>query len=53
MMWIEMMNLKNCFSDLYDRFMFKYRVDKPEYDADEDNEALFDAIFGRDLEDER
>lgn len=49
----KMMNLKNGFSNLYDKFMSKYKVEKPEYDADEDNEALFDAIFGHDLEDER
>lgn len=48
----KMMNLKNGLSNLYDKFMSKYKVEKPEYDADEDNEALFDAIFGRDLEDE-
>ena len=47
-----MMNIKNGFSNLYDKFMKKYTVDKPEYDADESNEALFDAIFGHDLEDE-
>lgn len=47
-----MMNLKNGLSNLYDKFMSKYKVEKPEYDADEDNEALFDAIFGHDLEDE-
>jgi len=48
----KMMNLKNGLSNLYDKFMSKYKVEKPEYDADEDNEALFDAIFGHDLEDE-
>lgn len=48
----KMMNLKNAFSDRYDKFMKKYTVDKPEYNADENNEALFDAIFGHDLEDE-
>ncbi len=49
----KMMNLKNGLSNLYDKFMSKYKVEKPEYDADEDNEALFDAIFGHDLEEER
>lgn len=48
----KMMNLKNGFSNLYDKFMKKYTVDKPEYDVDESNEALFDAIFGHDLENE-
>lgn len=48
----KMMNLKNTLSDLYDKYMAKYTVEKPEYDADEDDEAMFEAIFGRDLEDE-
>lgn len=48
----KMMGLKNSLSDLYDKYMKKYTVDKPEYDADESDEALFEAIFGRDLEDE-
>lgn len=42
----KMMNLKNGLSNLYTKFMKKYTVEKPEYDDDEDNEALFDAIFG-------
>lgn len=48
----KMMNLKNALSDRYDSFIKKYTVEKPEYNADEEDEALFDAIFGRDLEDE-
>ena len=44
--------MKNTLSDLYDKYMAKYTVEKPEYDADEDDEAMFEAIFGRDLEDE-
>lgn len=42
----KMMGLKNAFSNLYSKFMKKYTVEKPEYNDDEDNEALFDAIFG-------
>lgn len=42
----RMMNLKNGASDLYTKTMNKYTVKKPEYKDDEDNEALFDAIFG-------
>ena len=40
------MRLKNGLSNLYDRYMKKYTVNKPEYKDDEDNEVLFDAIFG-------
>lgn len=42
----KMMGLKNGFSNMYEKFMKKYTVDKPEYDADEDDEALFEAVFG-------
>lgn len=42
----KMMGIKNGFSNLYTKFMKKYTVDKPEYDNDENSEALFDAIFG-------
>ena len=47
----KMMGLKNGLSNLYTKFMKKYTVEKPEYDDDEDNEALFDAIFGSTIED--
>ena len=42
----KMMGIKNGFSNSYTKFMKKYTVDKPEYDNDENSEALFDAIFG-------
>ena len=48
----KMMNLKNSLSDLYDKYMAKYTVEKPEYNADEADDAVFETIFGRDLEDE-
>lgn len=48
----KMMGLKNGFSNLYTKFMQKYTVEKPEYDDDEDNEALFDAIFGGTVDDD-
>ena len=44
----KMMGLKNGLSNLYSKFMKKYTVEKPEYKGDENNEALFDAIFGSD-----
>jgi hypothetical protein len=49
----KMMGLKNGLSNLYNRFMKKYTVEKPEYDSDENSDALFDAIFGGDLSDEQ
>ena len=42
----KMMGLKNAFSSLYDRFMAKYTVRKPEYQEEADSEELFDKIFG-------
>lgn len=42
----KMMGLKNGLSNLYTKFMKQYTVEKPEYEEDEDSEALFDAIFG-------
>lgn len=42
----KMMGLKNAFSNLYTKYMKRYTVEKPEYEDDEDSEALFDAVFG-------
>lgn len=42
----KMMGLKNGVSNLYTKFIKKYTVEKPEYNDNEDGEALFDAIFG-------
>jgi len=42
----KMMGLKNGLSNLYNKFIKKYTVERPEYNEDEDNEALFDAVFG-------
>ena len=47
----KMMGLKNAFSPLYDRFIKKYTVNKPQYDEESDSEALFDQIFGTNLDD--
>lgn len=41
----KMMGLRNAFSTLYDKFMKKYTVNKPEMN-EEDEEALFNQIFG-------
>jgi hypothetical protein len=47
-----MMGLKNGFSALYEKFIKKYTVNKPQYDEDEDSETLFNQIFGEIKEDE-
>lgn len=48
----KMMGLKNAFSSLYERYIAKYTVKKPEYDEDTDSEILFDKIFGKNIDDE-
>lgn len=49
----KMAGIKNGLSNLYDKYMSKYTVEKPEYyNDDEDYEPLFDAIFGKPLSDE-
>ena len=47
----KMMGLKNAFSPIYDRFIRKFTVNKPQYDEDADSEALFDQIFGKNMDD--
>lgn len=47
----KMMGLKNAFTPLYDRFIRKYTVNKPQYDEETDSEVLFDQIFGQNLDD--
>lgn len=46
----KMMGLKNGFSSIYEKFMKKYTVSKPEYDEDTDSEILFEQIFGSKVE---
>ena len=48
----KVLGLKNGLSHIYQKFIEKFTVKRPEYDSDEDSEALFDAIFGRDDIDE-
>ena len=48
----KMMGLKNAFSALYEKFMAKYTVTKPQYEEDVDEEVLFDQIFGSAMEEE-
>lgn len=48
----KMMGLKNAFSSLYDRFMQKYTVTRPEYKEDAETEMLFDQIFGSQIDKE-
>lgn len=48
----KMMGIKNGLSNLYSKYMKKYTVEKPEYDDDENSDALFDAVFGGGLNNE-
>lgn len=42
----KMLGLKNGLSHIYEKFMKKLTVTKPEYSEDENSEELFDKIFG-------
>ena len=42
----KMVNIKNGFSNLYDKFMARYTATKPEYVEDDDDESMFEAVFG-------
>lgn len=42
----KMMGIKNSYSRMYEDEMAKYKVEKPEYEGDD--EALFDAVFNGD-----
>lgn len=46
----KMMGIKNSYSRMYEKEMSQYKVDKPEYEDDE--EALFEAVFGGELDDQ-
>ena len=46
----KMMGLKNGYSHQYDNYMKQYTVTKPEYNEDEGSEAIFDALFGTEVE---
>lgn len=49
----KMMGLKNALSNLYNKFIKKFTVEKPEYSDDENSEVLFDAIFGNQSSDDK
>lgn len=42
----KMLGIKNTFSNIYEKVMSKYKVKPPEYEDEEDSEALFGKIFG-------
>ena len=44
----KMLGIRNNYSRMYDEEMSKYKIERPEYEEDE--EALFDAVFGEHLE---
>ena len=46
------MGLNKVFSAIYDKFMSKFTVTKPQYDEDLEQEMLFEQIFGAKLEEE-
>ena len=47
----KMLGLKNNFTHIYEKFMKKFTVTKPQYDDEEDSEDIFNRVFGS-LDDE-
>lgn len=45
----KMMGLKNKFTHIYEKVMGKYTVNKPQYDAEEDSEDIFEKVFGANI----
>ena len=48
----KMLDIKNTFSHIYEKYIAKYTVKKPEYYDDDDSETLFEKIFGSASDDE-
>ena len=46
----KMMGIKNAFSTIYEKFISKYTVTKPQYDEGADSETLFNKIFGEEAD---
>lgn len=46
----KMMGLKNGYSHQYEDYIKQYTVNKPEYNEEEGSEAIFDALFGKEVE---
>lgn len=46
----KMLGLKNAFSHIYENYIKKYTVTKPEYDEEEDSEIVFEKVFGTSIE---
>lgn len=42
----KMLGLKNTFSHIYEKFMKKYTVERPQYNEEDDSETIFEKIFG-------
>lgn len=43
----KVLNLKSSLTNIYDKYIKKYTVEKPQYNGESDNEVLFDTIFGK------
>ena len=46
----KVLNIKNRFSNIYESFMQKYTVTPPEASEEEDSEAIFDKVFGGNID---
>ncbi len=46
----KVVDIKNRFSDLYEKYMKKYTATKPEYNEDTDSETIFSKVFGKEVD---
>ena len=46
----KMMGLKNAYTEGYDEYMAQYSVKKPEYEEDEGSDAIYNKLFGKEVE---
>ena len=49
---VKMLNIKNAFSSIYENFIARFTVKRPELNADDDTEAIFEEIFGNKMNEE-
>lgn len=47
----KMLGLKNKFTHIYEKYIKRYTVNKPQYDEDLDSEDIFEKVFGANIED--
>ena len=49
---VKMLNIKNAFSSIYENFIARFTVKRPELSVNDDTEAIFEEIFGNKMNEE-